>query len=421
MAASVAHRWKSTRERTMRSKWIWALLTVIASAGVLYATLGQGSEKGTSYRFVEVELGTVEQVVASTGTMQATETVEVGTQVSGLLSEIRVDFNDQVSEGDLLARIDPTILQQEVKSAEASLARSQAELDQASRTLVRVTELLKEKVVADSDMETAQYQYDVASASFEQAQVALDRTQRNLEYTQIRAPIDGVVIERAVEAGQTVAASMSAPVLFVLAGDLSEMEILASVDESDIGLIHQGQEVRFTVQAYSSESFPGKVSQVRLQSSVMENVVTYDVVIDVANVDGRLLPGMTATVEFIVARAEEVFKVSNSALRFSPTESMVAGLAASREENRGAERRDPTGQPPSPLFFLDEDGKLAVAHVETGITDGQSTVINGPQIAEGMRIIAAVATGAAAAASNEAASNPFQSQAGNRPPGGPQR
>ncbi len=405
----------------MKSKKLWGLLTVIASAGVLYGTFGKGSENGTSYRFVEVEWGTVEQVVASTGTMQATETVEVGTQVSGLLSEIRVDFNDQVSEGDLLARIDPTILQQEVKSAEASLARSQAELDQANRTLARITQLQREKVVADSDLETAQYQYDVASASFEQAQVALDRTRRNLEYTQIRAPIDGVVIQRAVEAGQTVAASMSAPVLFVLAGDLSEMEILASVDESDIGLIHQGQEIRFTVQAYSGESFTGEVSQVRLQSSMMENVVTYDVVIKVANADGRLLPGMTATVEFIVVRAEDALKVSNSALRFSPTESMMAELAELREKNRGAERGDPNGPPQSSLFFLDENGNLAVAQVETGITDGQSTVITGPQIAEGMQIIAAITTGTAAAASNAAASNPFQSQSGNRPAGGPQR
>ena len=296
--------------------------------------------------------------------------------------------------------------------------------------------------MADSDLETAQYQYDVASASFEQAQVALDRTRRNLEYTQIRAPIDGVVIQRAVEAGQTVAASMSAPVLFLLAGDLSEMEILASVDESDIGLIHQDQEVRFTVQAYSGESFSGEVSQVRLQSSVMENVVTYDVVIDVANVDRRLLPGMTATVEFIVARAEEALKVSNSALRFNPTESMVAELAGLREKNRGAERsppdadngeaatgtgpdeagsvnrrqRDPGEATASSVFFLDENGDLAVVHVTTGITDGQSTVINGSQIAEGMRIIAAVTTSTA-----EAASNPFQAQTGNRPSGGPPR
>ena len=281
--------------------------------------------------------------------MQATETVEVGTQVSGLLSEIQVDFNDQVKKGQLLARIDPTILQQEVRSAEASLARSRAELDQAGRTLARATELFDQGVATALDLETSQYQYDVSAASMEQSQVNLERAERNLEYTEIRAPIDGVVIERAVEVGQTVAASMSAPVLFVLAGDLGEMEILASVDESDIGLISHGQEVQFTVQAYPEETFHGEVSQVRLQSSATENVVTYDVVIGVANADGRLLPGMTATVEFIVARASDVLKVSNSGLRFTPTESMMAELAELRAEEGGAERRSSdTGPGPVP-------------------------------------------------------------------------
>ena len=332
----------------MKMKKLWAFLTVVTTAGVLYGILGGSSANEVSYRFVEVERGTVEKVVASTGNMQATETVEVGTQVSGLLSEIQVDFNDQVKKGQLLARIDPTILQQEVRSAEASLARSRAELDQANRTLARATELFDQGVATALDLETSQYQYDVASASLEQSQVNLERAERNLEYTEIRAPIDGVVIERAVELGQTVAASMSAPVLFILAGDLGEMEILASVDESDIGLINHGQEVQFTVQAYPGETFHGEVGQVRLQSSVMDNVVTYDVVISVDNADGRLLPGMTATVEFIVARASDALKVSNSALRFTPTQSMMAELAELRDKEGGAERRPPGPRPRRP-------------------------------------------------------------------------
>jgi HlyD family secretion protein len=426
----------------MKQKRLWAFLAPAAAVGVLYGLVGQGSDGGTSYRFVEVEKGTVEQVVASTGTMQATETVEVGTQVSGLLSEIHVDFNDQVKEGQLLARIDPTILRQEVQSAEASLARSQAELDQAARDLARATELYDAKVATALDFETAKYQHDKAEATLAQSQVALERARRNLEYTEIRAPIDGVVIERAVEVGQTVAASMSAPTLFILAGDLREMEILASVDESDIGLITHGQEVQFTVQAYPEETFKGAVSQVRLQSSVVENVVTYDVVINVDNEDGRLLPGMTATAEFIVARYVDILKVSNSALRFSPTESMITELAGLREKNEEGQRSpvetqegeagdrpgtaeaglglrprpDLNTEPVSRLFFLDEDGKLAVALVETGITDGQSTVIRGSRIAEGMQIIAAVTSSSSTSAS---ASNPFQSQNGNRPPGPP--
>jgi HlyD family secretion protein len=431
----------------MKSQKLWIILAAIAVAGVAYGLTRKGSGNGFGYRFVAVERGTVEEVVTSTGTVQPTETVEVGTQVSGLLSNIYVDFNDRVKEGDVLAQIDPAILRQEVRSAEASLARSQAELNQARRDLTRVTELFDAKIATAADIETAQYQFDVVDASFKQAQIGLERAERNLEYTVIRAPVDGVVIERAVDVGQTVAASMSAPVLFVIAGDLSEMEILASVDESEIGLIHQGQEVDFTVQAYPEKTFQGEVSQVRLQSAVVENVVTYGVVISVDNADGSLLPGMTATVDFVVARAEDVLKVPNSALRFQPTEAMreelaeapeksaaapgvaqatqsrpsTGGAASSAEgvtRSAGATARN-TGSPPSLLYFLDGNGKLAVTRVETGITDRQSTVVSSPELFEGMQVIAAVATGAVAASANTTTSNPFQSQSGNRPPGRP--
>jgi HlyD family secretion protein len=386
----------------MRSKRLWAALAVIAAAGIVLLLVDRGSANGTTYRFVQVERGLVEEVVASTGNLQATETVEVGTQVSGLLSDIYVDFNDKVQAGALLARIDPTILQQEVRSSEASVARSRAELDQATRDLTRARELFEERVGTAIELETAQYQYDVATASFEQAEVALDRARRNLEYTEIRAPIAGVVIERAVEVGQTVAAAMSAPVLFLLAGDLGQMEILASVDESDIGLIQQGQEVRFTVQAYPEEPFVGEVKQVRLQSSVSENVVTYGVVIGVDNPSGKLLPGMTATVEFIVARDRDVLKVPNSALRFQPPESMMAGV----QKTQGADAAT------SLLYSLLENGEVGAVPVETGISDGQSTVVRGSRIQEGMRVIAGITSSAVAASSN-----PFQSQAQSGRPG----
>jgi HlyD family secretion protein len=448
----------------MKSRKLWIILAVIAIAGVAYGVAGKGSGEGIGYRFVAVERGTVEEVVTSTGTMQPTETVEVGTQVSGLLAAVYVDFNDRVKQGDLLAQIDPTILRQEVRSAEASIARSEAELNQARRDLARITELFEAKISTASDIETAQYQFDVVEASYKQAQISLERAERNLEYTVIRAPVDGVVIERAVDAGQTVAASMSAPVLFVIARDLSEMEILASVDESEIGLIHQGQEVEFTVQAYPEKAFQGRVSQVRLQSTVVENVVTYGVVISVDNSDGSLLPGMTATVEFIVARAEDVLKVSNSALRFQPTEAMREELAATRAREKsvatsgavqavqavapmgdgsvsggeaggvsggaaggsdgsatgsiGAGARS-AGSQSSFLYFVDRNGKLAATRVETGITDRQSTVVSSPELFEGMQVIAAVGSGSVAASASTAASNPFQSQSGGRRPGAP--
>ncbi len=414
----------------MKSQKIWIALAVLATAAVAYGLTTRRSGDAVAYRFVQVQRGTVEEVVTSTGAMQPTETVEVGTQVSGQISNIYVDFNDRVKKGELLAEIDPTLLQQEVRSAEASLARSQAELSQASRTLDRTKELFEAKVATTSDLETAQYQYDVAQSSSEQAQIALDRAKRNLEYTVIRAPVDGVVIERAVDVGQTVAASMSAPILFLLAGDLSRMEILASVDESDIGLVQPGQDVEFSVQAYPDQVFHGTVSQVRIQSTVVENVVTYGVVITVDNSDGRLLPGMTATVRFIVARAENVLKVSNSALRFQPTEAMREELAAEGQgqAGSGARTREAASSPPtqgpgesdrplSVLYSLDGSGKLTATPVETGITDRQSTVVSGPGIVDGTPVIAAVTTGVAEAATET--TNPFQSQGGGRRPGGP--
>ena len=414
----------------MKSKKLWSFLAVLAVTGVGYGLLGRGAGNEVGYRFVTVERGTVEEVVTSTGNVQATETVEVGTQVSGQLAAIYVDFNDRVEEGDLLAQIDPTILRQEVRSAEASLARSQAELNQAQRDLDRVKELFEAKISTASDVETAQYQFDVVDASFKQAQIGLERAQRNLEYSMIRAPVDGVVIERAVDAGQTVAASMSAPVLFVIARDLSEMEILASVDESEIGLIHEGQEVDFTVQAYPGRTFRGDVSQVRLQSTVVENVVTYGVVISVDNADGSLLPGMTATVKFIVARAEDVLKVPNSALRFQPTQAMREELAANRKATTdasgltmaaGARPSRAGGPAASSLYVLDVEGKLAMLPVQTGITDRQSTVVSSPELVEGMQVIAGIGTGSATAGTATTVSNPFQSQSqsGSRRTGPP--
>lgn len=434
----------------MKKRTAWAVLGVSAAALLIFGFVARGDAAATSYRFVAVTRGDVESVVTATGTLEATETVEIGTQVSGQIADLRVDFNDRVVAGQLLARIDPTILEQEVRSAEASLARSRAELEQAERTLRRSEALFEQKVITDSEHDAAQYSWEVASAAYESAEIAVERARRNLEYTQIRATIDGVVVARNVDVGQTVAASLSAPTLFIVAEDLGKMEILASVDESDIGQIRDGQEARFTVQAYPTREFIGSVRQVRLQSTTQENVVSYSVVIEVDNVDGTLLPGMTATVEFLVERAENVLMVPNTALRFRPTEAMQAELTpatgtgrdggaaraggaategpAAREGGAATEGDAPSEgaasgarrQPPSNgavLWYVDEAGRLAIAPVRTGLSDGQYTAIESPSAAlvEGLQIIAAVTAGEATATS----SNPFQasSQTNSGPPG----
>lgn len=407
----------------MKSRKIWIPAGVLAMALVVWAFIGRGSETAESFRFTAVEQGSIESVVTSTGVLQPTETVEVGTQVSGQVAELYVDFNDPVKKGQLLARIDPTILQQEVMSAQASVMRNQAEVEQAERALERSEQLFAEQVITKTELEQAQYSNTVARAALTSAQVSLERARRNLSYTEIRAPIDGIVVERAADVGQTVSASTSAPTLFLLAQDLSHMQILASVDEGDIGKISTGQEVRFTVQAYGEREFTGTVEQVRLQSKTQDNVVSYSVVIGVENGDGALLPAMTATVEFIVAQAEDVLKVANAALRFQPTESMRATMLANRNaqdstragvaQNGMTRPARAAGANRSVLWYVDENGQPAVAPVATGLTDGQFTEVRGPKVTAGMQVIAGVTGGSAEAA----APNPFQST--QRTPAGP--
>jgi len=292
------------------------------------------------YRFATVERGDLEAAVSATGTLSAVTTVQVGTQVSGKIVEMTADFNDRVKKGQLVARIDPTILQQTVRDAQAGRERNQAELEQAEREYTRNEGLFQRKVLTEIEFNTAKYALAVARANVKSAQVAVDRAKQNLAYTEIFAPIDGIVVERNVDVGQTVVASMSTPQLFLIAKDLSQMQILASVDESDIGSIHDGQNVRFSVQAYPNQPFEGAVKQVRLQSKTTENVVNYTVVVLVNNTSGKLLPGMTATLEFLTGTVQNALLVPNSALRFRPTEEMRADvfkrLRAQREATNGA-------------------------------------------------------------------------------------
>ncbi|MFH1142954.1 MAG: efflux RND transporter periplasmic adaptor subunit [Candidatus Eisenbacteria bacterium] len=440
----------------------WILIGLLVAIAFLVWGLTRGRGNATEYRMVEVTRGNVRSVVSSTGALQAITTVEVGTQVSGKIAEIYVDFNDHVVRDQLIARIDPQLLEQSVRAAEADLERSQAELAQMKRELDRIALLYERQVTTETEYNTAQYKHEVAQASLKSSEINLERARQNLSYTEIRAPINGVVIDRTVDVGQTVAASFSAPQLFLIAEDLSAMEILAAVDESDIGRIVEGQEVEFSVQGYPDETFTGTVSQIRLKSTTQENIVNYTAVVSVSNPDGRLLPGMTATVEFIVSRATDVLRVPNAALRFRPTEEMQAilreQLRERREQREGAgadSARGPggwagrgaegtpgaaseglashgAGQLPGQmagagaghsaagpsdramLWYVNEQGKPAVAFVRSGITDGQYTEVSGPAVKEGMQVIAAVG----AAATSSTAANPFQQQQ-QGPPGPP--
>jgi HlyD family secretion protein len=393
----------------MKKKIAATVTAVAAVAATLWAFTRPESGAAGTYRLGTVDRGDVESVVSATGTLSAVTTVQVGTQVSGIVSKIFVDFNDKVRKGQVIARIDPTLLEIAVRNAEANRERSQAELDNAERNYARAVTLRGEQILSETDYNTAQYDLDTARAAVKSADVGLEQARRNLAYATIYAPVSGTVVERAVDVGQTVAASLSAPTLFTIAEDLTRMQMLTSVDESDIGRIRVGQPVRFTVQAYPNEAFTGSVRQVRLQSTSQENVVNYTVVVDVSNEDGRLLPGMTASVRFVVATARDVLRVPNAALRIVPNEEMKAETARSRGTAAG-------GASAGRLFYLDGDGRLALAEVRTGLSDGRVTEVEGPALLEGLRVITGL-TGSTAS-STPSVANPFQSSSSGRRSGG---
>ncbi len=380
-----------------------AVIAVLAIAGMLVHKVAFAKDQ-TVYRFGQASRGDINATVSATGTLNAVTTVSVGTQVSGQVSQLLVDFNDHVKKGQLLARIDPTLAQQAVSDAEANLEKAQAQAVQASRDYARNRELMNDGLVAKSAEEQTQSSADVAQADVKSARIALDRAKQNLAYTNIYAPIDGVVVEKNVQQGQTVAASLSAPQLFLIANDLSQMQILAQVGESDIDQIQPGQTAQFTVSALPGRTFQGTVQQVRLQSTTTDNVVNYTVVVATDNSRGKLLPGMTARVDFLTKSAENVVRVPNAALRFRPATTTTS--VQKHERHAGT------------VYVLDAKGQPQAIKVQTGITDGTMTAVTGSGIADGTKVITGTVGSTQQTASN---ATPFQSgqqQGGGRGPRG---
>jgi HlyD family secretion protein len=412
-------------------KLIVVILAVVIGGFLAGTIRNSRGHETVNYRLVAVEKGDLEAVVSATGTLDAVTTVQVGTQVSGIIDEICVDYNDPVGAGQVVARIDTTLLANAVAGAEAQRDRADADLRQAQREHARITALHDEELVSDSEANGAQYDLDVARASVQSAAVDLARSRQNLSYATITSPIAGTVISRSVDVGQTVQSSFSSPELFLIAGDLTRMQILVAVDESDIGQIVEGQTVRFSVQAYPDDSFTGTVRQMRLQSSTEENVVNYTAVVDVGNPDGRLLPGMTATVDFIVETAADVLYVSNASLRYKPDqETMAAAFDRFRAERESLSTKG--GDNPLPsiggagnnaaagdrglLWAVDDSGQLAMIPVRTGISNGTSTVVTGRTIAMGQQVIAGISSSPVTA---DNTSSPFQQNSGQASRPGP--
>jgi HlyD family secretion protein len=392
----------------MKRLWLILSIIIIAAVGGYSLINGLPDSGDTEYQYASVTRGTVENAVSATGTLSPVTEVEVGTQVSGTIDSVFVDFNDLVKADQILAVLDTSLLQASVLDSEASLERAQAALEQAESDLKRNQSLFDRGMISEADLLPFQIARRTQLASVKSARAALQRARTNLDYAVIRSPIAGIVIGRSVESGQTVAASLSTPTLFVIAEDLSHMEILAEVDESDIGLIRDGQDVRFEVATYNDREFTGKVKQIRLQPQTVSNVVTYTAVVEAANDDGLLLPGMTASLDFITDSRADVLLVPNKALRFSPSDEIAQAFFEKRRtagENRSASASGgampgAAGMRPGPdamsdstvtrgmVWYLDSLGNVAGAPLRTGLSDGVNTeVIGSPVLVEGMEVI----------------------------------
>ncbi len=378
---------------------------ILVGSGWLYKR-ADGKEAPV-YRTATVERGSVKPTVSATGTLSAVKTIQVGTQVSGQISAIYADFNQHVRRGQLLATIDPALQNQAVQEAQAQLERAQATMQQVQGDYERNKQLYEWKAITASEFSAVQSNYSVHKADLKSAQIALDRARQNLAYTRIYAPIDGVIVERNVDVGQTVAANFSTPQLFLIANDLTDMQILALVDESDIGAIRNGLPVQFTVQAYPNEPFTGTVQQVRLQSKTQDNVVNYTAVVGVRNATGKLLPGMTATVQFLTGTANDVLIVPNSALRIKPTPAL---MAQSQTPILLSDAQEPGS---AILWTLDAAGTLNPVRVHTGLSDETHTEVSGQNLKPGTKIVIGVAD--PRSLDDGTSKNPFQNP---RPSGG---
>ena len=298
-----------------------SIVLVIALSA--YFLLANRDARKYEFRFDKVSQGDLNVYVTATGTINAVISVDVGTQVSGIVTKLYADFNSVVKEGQVIARIDTTFLYQSVKDAEASLDRARAQYNDSKRNSDRTTALYKKGLESELNYSAALTSFESNTAALKQAQASLDRAKINLAYATIYAPINGVVIDRKVNVGQTVAASFSSPTLFTIANDLKRMQVQTTVDESDVGKISIGQEATFTVDAYADDKFSGTVSQIRLAPQSIQNVVNYIVLIDVQNNQLKLMPGMTANVKILVASAANVLRVPNMALRFQPPTDLI--------------------------------------------------------------------------------------------------
>lgn len=420
-----------------RKRIVTLAVTLLSAAAVALGLWSFGSgAKESSYMTVPARKGDITQVVSATGTLQAVVTVQVGSQVSGSIAKLNADFNSKVKQGQVIAELDQAKFKARVDeeranllAARAQLTKAKIALEDAHRTLKRAKQLKERDLISQSELDAAQTAYDAATSQLEvakaqvaQAEAALSRASLDLAETVIRSPVDGIVISRNVDVGQTVAASLQAPTLFTIADDLSKMEVHTNVDEADISNVREGQEVTFTVDAYPMRRFTGKVSQVRHAPTVVQNVVTYDAVVGIDNRELLLKPGMTANVEFLVSQKSNVVRIPNVALRFKPPAEKREAQEVLRQASRsgsgsGGRRRSGVERSRSAERADGEEGRWVKVYVlkaqqptpiqvRLGITDGSYTEVLEGEILEEQQVILAMSDGAESNR-RSGVSNPF--------------
>jgi HlyD family secretion protein len=420
-----------------KTYWIVIVVIVVLAGVAGWMFFGKKKAASVEYRTAMIEKGDIQVTVRASGTLQAVTTVQVGTQVSGIIKKIYVDFNTVVKEGQVIAVLDTILLAQAVEDARASLKKSDIQVNQSKRDFERTKLLFEQKVMAQADYDLALTTYETAVANSISAQSALNRSKINLRYATIIAPISGVVVSRAVDVGQTVASSFSTPTMFTIANDLTKMQVEANIDEGDIGKILVDQTVKFTVDAYPDMTFDGIVRQVRLQPVVTQNVVNYTVIIDVPNPDLKLLPGMTANITVMVKEEKDILKVPSTALRFSPPQEYIDAVeknlpdSVKKKREMWAKQRGQGGQGGpggqgdrgtsgqggpggqggrrSGSFgqiWIKVGDSLQPKRVRIGVTDGLNTEVRG-KIEEGMEVVLSMTTAPGSTTSQQPQQNPF--------------
>ena len=437
------------KEKNRRWPW-WVLGLVLAGGGAWWGFAGRGGNGGgaAGYKTVALDRGDIAQTVTANGALEAVQTVQVGSEVSGKIMELFADYNSLVTNGQVLAKLDASTYERQVEQAAAERESAKASLKLAEANFKRAEELRALELVSQADYDQAEAARAQARATLQVRQASLSKAQVDLEKTTIFSPMDGVVISRAVDVGQTVAASLNAPTLFTIAQDLRQMRIEAQISEADVGGVAEGQAVRFTVDAFPSRTFTGAVSQVRYEPVTNQGVVNYIAIVDVDNGDLKLRPGMTANAEVTTARRENALRLPNAALRFRPPEGTAVQPAPSPD--RAGDRPEPTGdRPPTErrehagawrrgegggegawrehrsrdeggeaarktIYLLDEKGRLRMQPVVLGISDGNWTEIVSPGVDAGDPVVTGIQSAVDKESGKAAANSPFMPP---RPPG----